>query len=108
MQQAQWHLVDTKALGGNPQIEAQLMGARWMAGYLDISGLTHVGKSNLVERCLGAQPILPLTYGFRREKPHKHTNKHEMHLDTQGHDLKLYVQHNTNNNQGGKRIAETT
>lgn len=82
------------------------MGARWMAGYLDIRGLTHVGKSNLVERCLGAQPILPLTYGFRSEKPHKHTNKHEMHLDTQGHDLKLYVQHNTNNNQGGKRIAE--
>lgn len=31
-----------------------------------------------------------------------------MHLDMQGHDLKLYVQHNTNNNQGGKRIAETT
>lgn len=58
----QWHLVDTKALGGNPQIEAQLMGAKWMAGYLDICGLTHVGKSNLVKHCLGAQLILPLIF----------------------------------------------
>lgn len=63
----QGHLIDTKAMGeGNPQIEAKLTGTRVLVGRLDICGLTHVGKPNLVEhyvlvQCLRAPPIMPLT-----------------------------------------------